>query len=290
MHPILFHLPTPWGPQPVFAYGLLLSLSILLGWQLTVRLAQRHGAASEDVASTACLIAAVAGLVGGRALYVLVNGDILEENDARWFELTSGGSMGFGGLLAGFIALAAYLRVKKVPLLPFADAAAPALALGTGLTRIGCYLYGCDFGTRLSEAAPSWLKALGTFPRWSGEGGLHGSPALFHHLDRYGLAREATHSLPVHPTQLYEALLAFVLLGVALVLLARKRFHGQVIALLGVVYAVSRFALEYIRDEPDRGEIFGFSGGQLGAILLLAAAGIAYAANSSKRLSASTAS
>jgi phosphatidylglycerol:prolipoprotein diacylglycerol transferase len=290
MHPILFHLPTPWGPQPVFAYGLLLSLSILLGWQLTVRLALRHGAASEDVASSACLVAAVSGLLGGRALYVLVNGDILEENNARWFELTSGGSMAFGGFLAGFVALAVYLRIKRVALLPFADVAAPALALGTGLTRIGCYLYGCDFGTRLSEGAPSWLKSLGTFPRWSGEGGLHGSPALFHHLDRYGIAHAATHSLPVHPTQLYEAMFAFGLLALTLVLLSRKHFHGQVIAVLGMLYAAGRFALEYIRDEPDRGEIFGFSGGQLGAILLLAAAAITFSANSSKRLPAPTAS
>ena len=48
MHPILFHLPTPWGPQPVFAYGLLLSLSILLGWQLTVRLALKEAGLSAD--------------------------------------------------------------------------------------------------------------------------------------------------------------------------------------------------------------------------------------------------
>lgn len=285
MHPILFHLPTPWGSQPVFAYGLLLSLSILLGWQLTVRLAQRYGAASEEVASTACLIAAIAGLIGGRLLYVVVNGDVLEENNARWFDVTSGGSMAFGGYFAGFVALALYLKLKNVPILPFADAAAPALALGTGLTRIGCYLYGCDFGTRLSENAPAFLKSLGTFPRWSGEGGLHGSPALFHHLDRYALPRDATHSLPVHPTQLYEAFFAFDLLALALILLARKRFHGQVIALLGMLYAVGRFAVEYVRDEPDRGELFGFSGGQLGAILLLAASAITYSANSSKQLS-----
>ena len=83
----------------------------------------------------------------------------------------------------------------------------PALALGTVLTRIGCYLYGCDFGTPLGACAPGWLKALGTFPRWHHDDlHVYGSPAWLHHVDRYGLARDSSASLPVHPTQLYEAL------------------------------------------------------------------------------------
>lgn len=276
MHPILFHLPTPWGPQPIFAYGLMLSLSILAGWLLTVRLAARRDGLPEDAVSTACLLAALAGLLGGRLLYVAVNPMLLEEGGTRWYQLTSGGSMAFGGFFAGLLAVAVYARLKGLPLAALADAAAPGLALGTALTRVGCYLYGCDFGTVLPEGAPSWLKRLGTFPRWSGEDGLHGSPALFHHQDRFIVEQGAAASAPVHPTQLYDALFALALFGLSLALLRRRAFRGQVIAVTGAVYAVGRYLLEHLRDEPDKGELFGFTVAQLGSIALLALCALAY--------------
>jgi len=278
MHPVLFHLPTPWGSQPVFAYGLMLSISILVGWQLTVRLAVKHDGMSEDAVSTACLLAAIAGLLGGRLLYVATNPMLLEEGGTRWYELTSGGSMAFGGFFGGFVAVAIYARVKGLSLAALADDAAPGLAIGTALTRVGCYLYGCDFGTLLPDGAPGWLKSLGTFPRWSGEDGLYGSPALFHHQDRFMIEQGASASAPVHPTQLYEALFALGLLAISLWLLPRRTFKGQVIALVGGLYAVGRFLLEGVRGEPDKGELFGFTVAQLGAIALFSLCCLAYSA------------
>lgn len=267
----------PWGPQPVYAYGLMLSLSILIGWQLTVRFAKRDGL-PEDSVSTACLLAALAGLLGGRLLYVAVNPMLLEEGGTRWYELTSGGSMAFGGFFGGLIVAALYARIKGFSLAALADSAAPGLALGTVLTRIGCYLYGCDFGTVLGEGAPGWLKKLGTFPRWSGEDHLYGSPALFHHQDRFIVEQGAATSAPVHPTQLYDALFALALFALSLLLLKRRAFRGQVIAIIGALYAAGRFLLENLRDEPDKGELFGFTIAQLGAMLLFALCCIVYSA------------
>ena len=203
--------------------------------------------------------AALAGLLGGRLLYVAVNPMLLEEGGTRWYELTSGGSMAFGGFFGGFVAVAIYARIKGMSLAALADNAAPGLALGTALTRVGCYLYGCDFGTVLGDGAPGWLKRLGTFPRWSGEDGLHGSPALFHHQDRFIVEQGAKVSAAVHPTQLYDALFALVLFGLSLALLKRRAFKGQVIAVVGALYALGRYLLEGLRDEPDKGELVGFT-------------------------------
>ena len=58
------------------------------------------------------------------------------------------------------------------------------------LTRVGCYLYGCDYGRPLEDSAPSWLSAAGTFPKWDTESfpafacdqTINGSPAYQHHL------------------------------------------------------------------------------------------------------------
>jgi phosphatidylglycerol:prolipoprotein diacylglycerol transferase len=276
MLPILFTLPMPWGPQPVYSYGVLLALSLIAGFQIVVRVARRDGL-SEDIAGNAALVAAFAGIVGARALYVAENRELLSDTGASWFDITSGGVTAYGGFVGGLLGAAVYLARKRVSLATFGDAAAPALAVGIVLTRLGCYLYGCDFGTLLADTAPGWLKHLGTFPSWHfGKLNVSGSPAFLYHVDRYGLSRDASASLPVHPTQLYEAVAALLLLALALWLARRRRFHGQVILATTMSYGIWRFFIEYLRDDPERGFAFGFSSGQLISLLLVPLCGVLY--------------
>ena len=275
MHPILFEIPLPWGLQPIYAYGVLLGLSLLVGWQITVQLCKAlelPGHAVSDV----YLTAVIAGVVGARALYVLAN---LEEigGVAEWFDLRSGGLVAYGGFLGGFAGAAVHAHLKRLPLLDLGDGAAPAIACGLFLTRIGCYLYGCDYGTRLPDDAPRWLASLGTFPHWPDDSGpLRGSPAFLHHVDAYGLPREALFSFPVHPTQLYEAALGVLLVVLCLFLFRRRAFRGQVLLVLCMVYGSARFLLEYLRDDPERGSAFGLSTSQLISLALVPVAAIAY--------------
>jgi hypothetical protein len=72
-----------------------------------------------------------------------------------------------------------YLRRNGFSLWPWADAAVPALGTGIMITRLGCYMYGCDFGRALPANAPGWLKTLGSFPHWHDN---HGSPAWQQHV------------------------------------------------------------------------------------------------------------
>jgi phosphatidylglycerol:prolipoprotein diacylglycerol transferase len=275
MHPILFAIPTPWGPQPIYAYGVLLGMSLLVGWQITLLLGRQSGISSALLGDV-YLTAAIAGVCGARALYVVTNHDEFE-SVAGWFDLRSGGLVAYGGFVGGFFGAALHLRLKRTSLLEFGDCASPAMAVGLFLTRIGCYLYGCDFGTRLPPNAPGWLAALGTFPRWSDNAGeLRGSPAFLHHLNAYGLARDANFSFPVHPTQLYEALLGLVLAALCLRVFQRRAFVGQVLLVMCFLYGVARFFLEYLRDDPERGQALGFSTSQLISLILVPIAAIAY--------------
>jgi phosphatidylglycerol:prolipoprotein diacylglycerol transferase len=289
MLPVLFTLPTPWGPQPIYAYGVLLGLSLIIGYQIAVRVAARADELSEDVAGSAYLAAALCGIAGARLLYVVENRATFADTPmSGWFDVTSGGVSAYGGFLGGLLGAAGYLAYKRASLAAFADAAAPALALGTVLTRIGCYLYGCDFGTPLSEQAPGFLRALGTFPRWQLDDlQIYGSPAFLHHVDRYGLSAEAAASLPVHPTQLYEALVGVLLLGLSIAVLRRRKFRGQVILAVALVYAVLRFVLEYLRDDPERGEAFGFSSGQLISLAMAGLCAVLYSVLSARARRAS---
>lgn len=275
MHPILFEIPTPWGQQPIYAYGVLLGLSLLVGWQMTLLLGRQAGVPAT-LLSDVYLIGAVAGVIGARALYVWVNLDDFS-SPAQWFDLRNGGLAAYGGFVSGFVAAALYLRVKHVSLLNVGDCAAPAIAVGVFLTRIGCYLYGCDFGARLPASAPKWLAALGRFPHWPEDGGgLRGSPAFVLHVDSYGLARDAAFSYPVHPTQLYEAALGLALTALCLVLFPRRRFWGQVLLTLCMTYGTARFFLEYLRDDPERGFALGFSTTQLISLCVVPTAAAAY--------------
>jgi phosphatidylglycerol:prolipoprotein diacylglycerol transferase len=121
-------------------------------------------------------------------------------------------------------------------------------------TRIGCYWFGCDFGKPLGVNAPSWLKRLGTFPRWPSDvlDGA-GSPAWLQHVDLRGLSVSAQASLPVHPTELYESLAGALLLVLTWRLRRASRFRGEVFLAFTFGYGYLRFLLEILRDDSERG-------------------------------------
>jgi phosphatidylglycerol:prolipoprotein diacylglycerol transferase len=275
MHPVLFELPTPWGPQPIYSYGVMLGVSLILGWQVMMALGKRAGFGGNVLADL-YLTAAITGLIGARALYVVVHGEEFR-SIGQWFDLRGGGLVAYGGFIGGFVGAAIHARIAKVSLLRVGDAATPGIALGLFFTRLGCYLYGCDFGTRLSESAPSWLARLGRFPHWDESlHGLRGSPAFLHHVNAYGLARDADFAFPVHPVQLYEGALGLALAALAFWLYRRRAFDGQLLLSFTVVYGIARYVLEYLRDDPERGEIFGFSTSQFISLAIVPLAAVTY--------------
>lgn len=243
------------GPLPIYSYGVMLGLSLVVGWYLTLGLAERDGLPKETMANC-YVVTAVAAVAGSRILYVLTN---LHEFDSigSIFAMRRGGLVAYGGFLGGFIGSLAFLRYHRLPLLPWADVAVPSLASGLMITRIGCYLFGCDFGRPLTETAPAWLKKLGSFPHWP-EGTLEqgsGSPAWVQHVKERGLPPTADHSLPVHPTQIYEALVGAGLLALLLLARRRQRFRGEIFLLFTFAYGVCRYLLEILRDDAERGSI-----------------------------------
>jgi phosphatidylglycerol:prolipoprotein diacylglycerol transferase len=262
---------------PIYSYGAMLCASIVAGWFLTLGLGARAGMPRELLANT-YFVTAIAALLGSRVLYVLTN--LHEFHDL--FDVLAvrrGGLVAYGGFLGGFVGSWVYLRRRGVALLPWADIAVPSLASGLCLTRIGCYLFGCDFGKPLSAAAPGWLKRLGTFPRWPSDvlDGA-GSPAWLQHVDLRGLSVSSRFSLPVHPTELYESLVGAALLVMLWQLRPRKRFDGELFYAFTFGYGYLRFLLEIVRDDSERGN-FGPALAEhvfLPAVLLIFAAAFAY--------------
>ncbi len=279
MHPILFRIPLPnWnlprigpihdalGPTlPIYSYGVMLGLSFIVGWYLTLWLAEKDGLPKETMANC-YVVTAIAALVGSRLLYVVTNlnefnspGDI--------FALRRGGLVAYGGFLGGYLGSWVFLRLKKIRLMPWADVAVPSLATGLGITRIGCYLFGCDFGKPLSDGAPGFLVKMGTFPHWA-PGTVDrgdGPPAWIQHVNQNLISHDAASSLPVHPTQIYESLLGWGLFALLMVQRKHQKFRGQVFMLFAFTYGFGRFLLEIVRDDLERGAF----GPELAAHLLI---------------------
>ncbi len=245
---------------PIYSYGVMLGLSLVIGWYLTLTLADRDGLPKETMAN--CYVwTAVAAIAGSRLLYVVTNLDEFH-SFADIFAFRRGGLVAYGGFIGGYLGSWAYLAANKIRLMPWADVAVPSLASGLFVTRIGCYLFGCDFGKPLPAGAPKFLKTLGTFPHWpvgTLDGG-DGAPAYVRHLDLYRgqpLASELLRtnaSLPVHPTQIYESLCGLLLLGVLLWQRKSQKFRGQIFFTFVFGYGFLRFLLEIIRDDVERGE------------------------------------
>jgi len=242
-------------------YFQLAVIATLIGSLIALRLADRDGASRAHTArAIAC--AYVAALVGGylfealRALPAAVAA-------GSWRPVLHTGRAAYGGLLFAIAAAALYLRAAGQPLAPFFD----FVAVGTGITfalvRTGCFLAGCDYG--LPTALPWGVR----FPP--------GSLAALDHARRGFVPRGAA-SLPVHPTQLYEAALGLIgAVAAGLVLARRDRRDGSAFATFLITYACGRFAIEFLRGDQDRGRAFGLSTAQWVSTAILAVIALAWA-------------
>ncbi|MDB6023867.1 MAG: prolipoprotein diacylglyceryl transferase [Verrucomicrobiales bacterium] len=146
--------------------------------------------------------------------------------------IQKGGLVFYGGFIGALLAMVLYTRLKKIPLWKFADAVAPSIALGHTFGRIGCLMTGCCFGKQCS------LPWAITFP----EG--HETHVMG------GLAT------PVHPTQIYEAVLNFSLYLFLAWFYQRKKFSGQVFAMYLICYAVLRSIVELFRADYKPAEYY----------------------------------
>jgi phosphatidylglycerol---prolipoprotein diacylglyceryl transferase len=275
VHPILFEIPTPWFRLPVYTYGVMLGTSMIVAWYFVMWLGRSKEGMLRDQLANAFIITAVVALVGSRVLFIATVPDLFPDVWS-WFAIRRGGLVAYGGFLGGLLGSWIYWRNKQHTLLHWADVVAPTLGLGLFFTRIGCYFYGCDFGAPLGSDAPAWLRDLGTFPGIGGGDSGDGSPAFIHHVQQYGHAPTSHASLPVHPTQLYESAIGLALFGITMFLWRKRRFRGQVVLMLAMLYSAWRFAIEYLRDDPERGGAYGFSTSQYISLAIFPVAAFLY--------------
>lgn len=244
MHPTALQL----GSLTIHWYGVLVAVGFLAGLWTASRRAPRAGLPGETIADLGPWLI-VGALVGSRVLYVISYWKTLFDDplipSAPWTEIfmvQRGGLVYYGGLIGAALACVLIAFWKKLPLWRLADVLAPSIALGCVFGRLGCLMNGCCYG-RLCE-----LPWAIRFPNDSFAWRQHRALGL---ADEHGL------SAPVHPTQIYDALLNLALYAGLAWLFRRRKFEGQVFTAYLMGYAVLRSVAELFRGDYGAGRLAG---------------------------------
>jgi phosphatidylglycerol:prolipoprotein diacylglycerol transferase len=285
VRPVLFdlgwHLPLL-GDVSFPAYFTLLAVGFGLAMLLTVRESRRLGMDLERILDTN-LWMVVWGIIGARALHLVADGHFHDyvnlcvdpkkvpaidalvtycvsakqcgydylcdaathacyppKDCFAAIEVWRGGLAYYGGFLFAVPFAFYYVRKHRLGWWRTADLAAPGIMLGLFFGRVGCFLNGCCYG-KVTRSALGVVFPPGSTP-WRAQVDAH-------------LIRTADVALPVHPTQLYEAIGCLAVFAVLyFVVRPRRRSFGQVFAWMLLLYAVVRSICEIWRDD-DRGTI-----------------------------------
>jgi phosphatidylglycerol:prolipoprotein diacylglycerol transferase len=235
MRQVLFTIPLL-GGLSVFGFGTLLVLAFLCSTSLAWWRARREGL-DPDVILDMAFWVFLFGMVGARVFYCIEYWGVDIKNWVEVFQYWKGGIVFYGGLLGAIVGFFFYRRWHPFPLRPYMDVLAPSIGIGMMFGRLGCFLNGCCYGH------VSQLPWAMSFPQ--------PSPPWQHHRALGMISSSAVRSLAVHPTQLYSAIDGLVLFLVLSAFFPLRRRDGAVMGILMLTYPISRFLIEFLRnDEP----------------------------------------
>jgi len=209
------------GTFEIHSYGLLLAVAFLVAIQIFIARGVKRGL-PEEALSSVSLVILILAILGGRGLFVLTHWNDYATDPLGVFRLWEGGLMLYGGYILGIAGGILYVRGKGLSVWRVADAAAPSMAIGIGIGRLGCFLNGCCFGL------PTHLPWGITFPSGS-----------------YSTLTFAGSLL--HPSQLYLAMAGFALFFVLIRLDRVARFDGWLFWTAVASDAVIRFLIDFTR-------------------------------------------
>jgi len=240
MHPRLLEL----GPLTVYSYGVLLAAAYLLALYFAVVRARRLGLDGDRVLDLGIYII-ISALLGAKLLLLVVDFDTFRRQPAELWTLARSGGVFYGGLVVAFVVGVWYMRRHHLPVWTTCDALAPGVALGHVVGRFGCLMAGCCYGK------PTDLPWGVTFS------------------DPFAAANVGTPlHVALHPTQMYDAGAELLIMAVLLATERKgKPFAGRTIWFYILLYAVSRFVIEFFRGDP-RGATFGWSTSQVISMVL----------------------
>ena len=207
-------------------HGFLSVVAVIVAVYLVGRWAPKNGIDPDDVYSIATW-AILGGIIGARLVHVVDDLSYYTNNPVQIFAVWKGGIAIWGAVLGGFAGGWIYASIRSFPKARIADLAAPALAFGMGIGRIGDIING-------EHLAKLTMKPWGIV--WSHPDSLS--------YQKWGLN-------PSHPAVAYEMLLDLGI-GFLLIFFFRKRIRpdGMLFPVLLVSYSFFRFFILFFHDYP----------------------------------------
>jgi phosphatidylglycerol:prolipoprotein diacylglycerol transferase len=245
MIPILFHI----GPIPVYSFGAFMALAAIAAILIVQSELKRTGF-NPEIGSTIVFAAAIGGLVGARILFILESWSDFLRAPLNYI-FTGAGFTWYGGLIGGVLAVSWVVSKNKIPWHRAADIAAPALAAGYGIGRIGCHMAGdgdwgvitgVPWGVAYTNAIIGWVDPNTGVPYPPG--------------------------VRVHPTSIYEFIQSAIIFGILWALRKKGYAPGSMFWLYLILAGLARATVEIWRINPAIA--FGMSEAQWFGLVLAA--------------------
>ena len=221
MHPILFRI----GSFQISMYGVMYATAFMVAIFYLVRETKKDGY-DPNLILDLCYYILISAVVGARLFYIIINFDHYMSHPLDIFKIWQGGLVFYGGFILAVLMTIWFVKKHKMKFLKIGDHLAPALPLGMSIGRLGCFFAGCCYGKE-AENLP-----------WA---------VTFTHLESL-----APKNIPLHPSQLYSSLGAFLIFILMMLINRYKKFDGQTSASFFIAYPIVRIFVERFRGDYAR--------------------------------------
>jgi phosphatidylglycerol:prolipoprotein diacylglycerol transferase len=217
MSPVAFHI----FEQPIYWYGILISIGVLLGILLAIRNAKVFDIEQDSILDFA-LLAIPLAIIGARLYYVVFEWEMYQDNLLDIFNIRKGGLAIYGGVIGGILSGLIFTRWKKLDFWNLADACAPSLILGQAIGRWGNFVNQEAYGYIVENTRWQWFPAA----------------VFIEANNQWHLA-----------TFFYESIWNFIIFIFLMFYRKHRKRTGEVFLLYLILYAFGRFFIEGLRTD-----------------------------------------
>ncbi|MDR0985272.1 MAG: prolipoprotein diacylglyceryl transferase [Endomicrobium sp.] len=213
MYPIIFEF----NNLKFYTFGVFIALAFISAFLYTSYFLKKskEKSISQNSLEFLFICIVIISIIGSKLFYIIINFKFFSLKTYNISNLLNSGLIYYGGVISSIIFLLIYTRKNKTEILSIGDLFTPSLALGYSIGRIGCFFAGCCYGI------PSKLP-------W----------AIYSTYTR----------TYVHPTQLYESIISFIVFIFLHINRNNKHKKGFITGIYLLFYSISRFSIDFFRS------------------------------------------
>ena len=216
-------------------YGIIIGFGVLAGILMAVREAKVTGQ-DPDTYWDFAIYAVIFSVIGARIYYVIFAWEHYKDNPLSVFNFRNGGLAIYGGVIAAFLTLFIYSKIKKQNFFQMGDTGVLGLILGQIIGRWGNFMNRECFGQYTDSLFAMRLPVVA----------VRSNEITVEMADH---VVDGINYIQVHPTFLYESVWNLFILILMLLYKGKKKFHGEICLFYLGGYGIGRFFIEGLRTD-----------------------------------------